>query len=873
MRDANLVADPAQQRQQGCVRGALRHPVEQIVHSGVLDRQRQVRGTEREPQLHGRDHRDEQLAVGPREDGACRPVVGPASHRARDAHQVVRRIGREDEPSPGRRSGDDAFREPLRVVLHEPDRARHDRSRAAVVGRQIDPAEPGQRAREAEHASHVGETPAIDRLVVVADEEDAVRRLREQQCELQLRPVEVLCLVDQQLGAAGTPARQGRSVVLEQPQRTDHEVVEVDAAARGDRPLVGDEGARHRSGCRVACHLVGRDPDVELEPREREVEATAVRERDPGKQLAEQCVPIHEGLHVHTGLCEHLPPERVECPNPDRARGDAERLERPVQPGRQLLRGPLVEGDDGHGSGSEPAVHEPRNSCDEGRRLAAAGRRDAEHGSRRGGRGRALVRRQPFQARGHRRVAHRPECGRRRSSVVHRWVTGGSPGVDRRIPRSLPVHRRTGTVASRGSSGDGVTPGWVRMAPRWLRWALAPPSHRRTYRMSIGSRRRRGVALVLGAALTLGIALPTTAGRTPPAGPLLDIQLLAFNDYHGHLERTTPGTVGTTPAGGAEFLAAHLAKLREGHRNSLTVAAGDLIGGSPFLSGLFRDEPSVESLNAMGLDVSSVGNHEFDDGVTELLRMQKGGCHPVDGCYFPDEPYAGADFPWLAANVVNDKTGKTVLPPYWIKKFQGAKIAFIGMTLEGTPALVGPSGIEGYSFKNEAETANALVPILKRKGVEAIVVLLHEGLDQTGSYDECVGASGPVLQIQAALHPEIDLMITGHTHRPYNCVLTDPAGKARRVTSAFSFGKIISEINLRIDRRTGDVRRDLVEATNHVVDQTLVPDPAQTAIIDKYKAVSSVIGSRPVGQITADIRRGDDQRQRGAAPSSRPPAT
>jgi 5'-nucleotidase len=374
--------------------------------------------------------------------------------------------------------------------------------------------------------------------------------------------------------------------------------------------------------------------------------------------------------------------------------------------------------------------------------------------------------------------------------------------------------------------------------------------------MSIGSRRHRRVALLLGVALTLGIALPAGAARTPPAGPLLDIQLLAFNDYHGHLERTTPGTVGTTPAGGAEFLAAHLAALRAGNRNSLTVAAGDLIGGTPFLSGLFRDEPSVDSLNAMGLDVSSVGNHEFDDGVTELLRMQEGGCHPEDGCYFPDEPYAGADFPWLAANVVNDSTGKTVLPPYWIKKFQGAQIAFIGMTLEGTPSLVSPSGIEGYSFKDEAETANALVPVLKRKGVEAIVVLLHEGLDQTGDFDECVGASGPVLQIQAALHPEIDLMITGHTHRPYNCVLQDPAGNPRRVTSAFSFGRIISEINLKIDRRTGDVRRDLVQATNHVVDQTLAPDPAQTAIIDKYKAVSSVIGSRPVGQVTADILRG-----------------
>ncbi len=380
--------------------------------------------------------------------------------------------------------------------------------------------------------------------------------------------------------------------------------------------------------------------------------------------------------------------------------------------------------------------------------------------------------------------------------------------------------------------------------------------------MTSGSRRRRPVALLTAIVLTMALTVPAAAGggshdhgRHKPPPKLVDVQLLAFNDYHGHLEKSTPGTVGTTPAGGSEYLATHLANLRAGHRNTLTVAAGDLIGGTPFLSGLFHDEPSVESLNAMGLDVSSVGNHEFDEGITELLRMQKGGCHPDDGCYFPDDPYEGADFPWLAANVVNQRTHRTVLPPYWIKNFQGVKIAFIGMTLEGTPALVAQSGINGWDFKDEADTANRLVPKLKRQGVEAIVVLLHEGLEQTGTYDECIGASGPVLDIQSRLDPEIDLMITGHTHQPYNCALTDPAGNPRRVTSAFSFGRIISEINLRIDKRSGDVRRDLVTATNHVVDQTVAPDPAQTAILEKYRPIADAVGNRPVGMVTADITR------------------
>jgi hypothetical protein len=188
--------------------------------------------------------------------------------------------------------------------------------------------------------------------------------------------------------------------------------------------------------------------------------------------------------------------------------------------------------------------------------------------------------------------------------------------------------------------------------------------------------------IVLLAALVVMVTPAATAKKPDPPGLLIDLQLLAFNDYHGHVLPNDAGTVAGTPAGGGEYLAAKLAQLRQGKKYSLTVAAGDLIGGSPAFSGLFHDEPSVESLNAMKLDVSSVGNHEFDEGVTELLRMQNGGCHPpVDGCYFPDQPYAGADFQWLAANTVHETTGQTPLPPYWIERFQNVKVGFIGMTL------------------------------------------------------------------------------------------------------------------------------------------------------------------------------------------------
>ncbi|MCP4965585.1 MAG: bifunctional metallophosphatase/5'-nucleotidase [bacterium] len=385
-----------------------------------------------------------------------------------------------------------------------------------------------------------------------------------------------------------------------------------------------------------------------------------------------------------------------------------------------------------------------------------------------------------------------------------------------------------------------------------------------------GTRRRRllawvGIVALTTAAFGGGTAAADRNGnhrhrRHPhPKGQLINLQLLGINDYHGHVESGTPGGVAGAPAGGSEFLSAKLNELRRGNKYSLTVAAGDLIGGSPAFSGLFHDEPSVETLNAMELDVSGVGNHEFDEGVIELLRMQDGGCHPVDGCYFPGDPYPGADFQWLAANVVNG-AGETPLPSYWIERVKNVDVGFIGMTLEATDTLVAASGIVGWDFLDEAATANALVPELKAQGVEAIVVLLHEGGSQTpppGDVDACVGISGPIVAINNALDPEIDVVITGHTHLPYNCLLDDPDGDPRIVTSAYSFGRVVTEVNLVLDKRTHDVRRDLSTSTNHTVDQSaLTPDPVQTAIIAKWQPLVDAAGDTPVGTITADINRG-----------------
>ncbi len=380
--------------------------------------------------------------------------------------------------------------------------------------------------------------------------------------------------------------------------------------------------------------------------------------------------------------------------------------------------------------------------------------------------------------------------------------------------------------------------------------------------------RHRFAAVTIALTLALGsVGLSATAEahRRPPKPKDVQLQVLSFNDFHGNLQPPggTDATLGAaldpsnTPVGGAEYLATTLDGLRAKAKYSQTVTAGDLIGGSPFLSGLFHDEPAVESLNALGVDVSSVGNHEFDEGVPELLRMQRGGCHPEDGCYQPwgAGGYPGADFPWLAANVVRERNGRTILPGTWVTKVKGVKVGYIGMTLEDTPTLVAQSGIQGIEFRDEVETANRAARELRRHGVETIIVLLHEGGLQTGTYQQCTGISGPIVDIAKNLSPSIDLVVTGHTHQPYVCNIPDPAGQPRMVTSASSLGRVVTETTLTLDRRTGDVRRNKTTSTNHLVTRTQTPDPVQTEIISRWNAASAPIANEVVGSITADLTR------------------
>ena len=348
--------------------------------------------------------------------------------------------------------------------------------------------------------------------------------------------------------------------------------------------------------------------------------------------------------------------------------------------------------------------------------------------------------------------------------------------------------------------------------------------------MTRGKTFRAAALAVATIAVTYGVAAAgsqaaTDAEAKKPKPTHTQIQLLALNDFHGNLApvpaTSSGGNVNGIPAGGAEYLATHLQQLRAAAKaqgqESVTVAAGDLIGATPLLSAAFHDEPTIEAMNLMGLDATSVGNHEFDEGWHELLRMQTGGCLPdgdgqnnQNSCPDPKAKFKGAKFDYLSANVFFENTQRTLLDPYTIKRFKdGRKVAFIGMTLENTPNIVTKAGVEGLTFTDEVETANALVPKLKKKGVESIVVLLHEGglpADPT-QYNACPGVSGPITDIAANLDPEIDAIISGHTHSAYNCSFKDPAGQPRLVTSASSFGKVLTEVRLSVDNKTNDVDR------------------------------------------------------------------
>jgi 5'-nucleotidase len=397
---------------------------------------------------------------------------------------------------------------------------------------------------------------------------------------------------------------------------------------------------------------------------------------------------------------------------------------------------------------------------------------------------------------------------------------------------------------------------------------------------SVPVRRAFAAGIGLATLATVVVAGATSAGAAPskprPNGPApVDLQLLAINDFHGQLTPPTgsssrlPGYADSVGFGGAEYLATQIKTLeaKSQEDNTLTVAAGDLIGASPLISAAYHDEPTIEALNLMGLDYAAVGNHEFDEGVTELLRMQNGGCLEgelaTESC--PDHEFQGADWQYLAANAFYEDSGDTILPPYAIDEVDGVKVGFIGMTLEGTPGVVTPTGVAGLDFADEAATANRYAEELMDQGVRTIVVLLHEGGTQTGatSVDGCNGLTGAITEIVPQMSRTIDAVITGHTHQAYNCrevdgrfVQASSTTKGRLVTSGASVGRLVTDIDLKLDPRTGDVMSSTSD--NVEVVRTVAKDPDQTALIAQYDALVAPIANQIIGTVGSAIGVGQE---------------
>lgn len=369
-----------------------------------------------------------------------------------------------------------------------------------------------------------------------------------------------------------------------------------------------------------------------------------------------------------------------------------------------------------------------------------------------------------------------------------------------------------------------------------------------------------------------------------PGASVTEVQILALNDFHGNLEPPNLSVavpvddgVRQVAAGGAANLGGAVAALRTARDRSIVVAAGDLIGASPLSSALFLDEPTIQVLDAIGLELSSVGNHEFDRGSAELLRLQYGGCAKLtsrEPCAL--EPFRGARFRYLAANVLTEN-GDSLFAGAVTRKFGRGRgrvrIGFIGMTLKGTPEAATPDGVRGLRFTDEAETANMLIPGLKAEGADAIVLLLHQGGEITVSFNDhsCAGLKGAVLAILNRLSPEVDVVVSGHTHKAYVCEVARGEGaRPLLLTSAGSYGMLLTDIRLGIDPGAGRVVS--ARADNRIVralpppaagpgnagadaEPAITPDSKVAAIVARYAKAAAPLAGRTVGRLSAPARR------------------
>lgn len=378
--------------------------------------------------------------------------------------------------------------------------------------------------------------------------------------------------------------------------------------------------------------------------------------------------------------------------------------------------------------------------------------------------------------------------------------------------------------------------------------------------------RMKNNLLLIGAALSLSSCSMILGPST------VDVTVIGVNDFHGNLlptsfrvpdpaDRTKTLTV---QAGGVEAIGGILAEARKANPNTIFVGVGDMTGASPLISGLLRDEPTINALNSLGMAVNVVGNHEFDYGFAELMRYQKGGCNSNDAakaCKF-NNTFEGAKFPYIAANVIDEKTGQPALPAYKIVQVGSAKVAFVGAVLKDTPTVVTPAGVAGLKFEDEVKSINAAIPAIKRMGADAIVALVHQGGTSGDAFDivNCKTLSGPIVDIAKNLDPAVSAIMTGHTHRGYNCLVPGPDGKDRTVIQGDALGHLLQRLDMTIDTRANRVTA--IRASNVVVDAAKTPkDAAMTALVQKAKDLTDPIARTVIATL------GVEQITRAAAPN------
>ena len=352
----------------------------------------------------------------------------------------------------------------------------------------------------------------------------------------------------------------------------------------------------------------------------------------------------------------------------------------------------------------------------------------------------------------------------------------------------------------------------------------------------------------------LAVSLAALLAGCASSGQPVDVNIAAVNDFHGNLQSnpltyadsSAPGGKISLKAGGIEALSGVIGQLRQSDPQLMLISAGDMIGGSPPISAMWADEPTLQAFNTLGLKFSVVGNHELDQGKAELLRQINGGCdsvRPDKACQF-DAHYGGTRFPYLAANLMDSSTGKLLLPAYVIEEAHGAKIAFVGAVLRGVSRYVSAASMNGLYTIDEAEAINAQLPELRRQGVDAVVVVIHQGGETPESFSkpDCSQLSGDLNEVVQRLDPQIKVVVSAHTHQGYLCKLGD-----RYVTQGSSFGRLLTHLTLTVD--------PVAHRLLGVKAQNLVVDPQRYTALPEIAALQARVEARSKAQLTKAVAR------------------